>query len=231
MLKDFSMLEDMDFLNKLACWFHSPGTYKSDWEEERFEHGDDIWHHHEVFSGDKILIETSTEWYESPRVPNIYKNHKYLFNQNMNLGKPFEYYYEQNADTGEFRSQMEVDEDLPSDNGSLWIEPDIKTKSAPSGENNFAMVDYTVSLYIEYGEIPGGIKWLPRVLAYPLNSLFRYYFIRYVGEEMLEYDIEYARERVREYWDYVRKYHGEEPIQTKSRQAHFESPYEGTFFE
>jgi hypothetical protein len=72
---------------------------------------------------------------------------------------------------------------------------------------------------------------LPRFLANPLNSLFRYYFVRYIAEEMLEYDIEYSRERVVEYFQYLRKYHGEEPVQTRTSQSSFETPFEGTFFE
>lgn len=148
----------------------------------------------------------------------------------MDMGKPFETYYEQNVDDGNFRSNMKADESLPSDRGNVIIKTDIKTKSAPSGENNFAMVDYSAELYIEYKRI-SGIEWLPRILANPLNRMFRYYFIRYIGEEMLQYDIEYSRERLREYFDYIRKYHGEEPVQTKSRQAHFKTPYDGLFFE
>lgn len=218
------------FLGKIACWFHLPDTYDSDYEEHRFHEADDIWHHEEVFSGEKFLVENTTEWYESPNVPTIYADHKYIFNQNMDLGKPFEKYYEQNADDGNFKSVMLADEDLPSDNGKVYIKTTISTKSAPSGENNFAMVDYSAELRIEY-DLPSGIRWLPRIIANPLNNLFRYYFIRYIGEEMLEYDIEYSRERFREYFDYIRKYHGEEPVQTKSRQAHFSTPYDGLFFE
>jgi hypothetical protein len=230
-LDKLSDVKESDFVQKLMCWFHTPGTYGSEWEEENFEEKDDLWHHHEVFSGEEFLIETITEWYESPNVAAVYKNHKYIFNQNMDLDKPLETYYFQNVDSDEFRSNMEVSESLPSDNGDMIIEIDLKTKNAPSGENNFAMMDYSTELYLEYGEIPEGIRWLPRVLAYPLNRMFRYYFIRYIGEEMLEYDIEYSRERLKEYYQYIRKYHGEEPVQTKTRQAHFETPYEGTFFE
>ncbi|MFB6241288.1 MAG: hypothetical protein ABEJ36_00610 [Candidatus Nanosalina sp.] len=225
---------DVSTFEPLIAWFRTPkpgGGYVTDYEKERFHEKDDIWHHEEVFSGDEILIESTTEWYESPNVGTIYEDHKYLFNQNMDMNKPFETFYFQNADTGEFKSEMNVGESLPSDNGTLNISVTIKTKNAPSGENNFAMMDYSAELDLEYGEIPNGINWLPRILAYPLNRMFRYYFIRYIGEEMLEYDIEYARERFKEYFQYIRKYHGEEPVQTKSRQAHFETPYEGTFFE
>lgn len=218
------------FLGKIICWFHTPGTTKSDYEEERFHEMDDIWHHEHVFDGEEFLVETTTEWYESPNVPGIYADHKYIFNQNLDFDKPFESYYEQNVDTGEFKSVMDGSEELPSGNGTVKIETTISTKSAPSGENNFAMVDYSTKLWISYS-MPKGIRWLPRILASPLNRLFRYYYVNYIGEEMLEYDVEYARERHREYFDYIRKYHGEEPVQTKSRQAHFETPYEGTFFE
>ena len=222
--------KNLGFVDKLMCWFNTPGTYSSDYEKDKFKHKDDIWHHEEVFSGDKFLIETTTEWYESPNVPGIYADHKYIFNQNMDLDKPFESFYAQNVDNGDFESVMEASEDLPSDSGELEIVTNIKTKSAPSGENNFAMVDYSAELYIKYN-LPSGIEWLPRIIALPLNNLFRYYYVNYIGEEMLEYDIEYSRERLIEYFDYIRKYHGEEPVQTKTRQAHFKTPYEGTFFE
>lgn len=218
------------FLGKLACYFHTPGTYNTEWEEEKFHEADDVWHHEEIFDGDKHLIESAIEWYESPNVPTIYTDHKYIFNQNMGMGKPEEKYYEQNVDSDDFKSEMHIGEGLPSNRGSLKIETTVKTKSSPSGENNFAMVDYSVKLFISYDRV-NGIRWLPRFLANPLNSLFRYYFVRYIGEEMLEYDIEYSRERLIEYFDYLRKYHGEEPVQTKSRQEHFKTPFEGTFFE
>ena len=146
------------------------------------------------------------------------------------MGKPTEKYYEQNVDSDEFKSNMIIDENLPSDRGNLKIDTTVKTKSPPSGENNFAMMDYSVKLFIKYDRVDG-IKWLPRVIANPLNSLFRYYFVRYIGEEMLEYDVEYSRERVIEYFQYLRKYHGEEPVQSRTRQSEFETPWDGTFFE
>jgi len=234
LLKKIFSMRDEDgeptFLGKLACYLHTPGTYNTDWEGQRFEHGDDIWHHEEIFDGDYHLIENSREWYESPNVATIYTDHKYIFNQNMSLDKPTEKYYEQNVDTNEFMAKMYVEEDLPSDRGELKIHTTIDTKSPPSEENNFALMEYSVELSIRYGRVKG-ITWLPRMIANPLNSMFRYYFVRYIGEEMLEYDIEYSRERFREYFDYIRKYHGEEPVQTKSRQAHFKTPYDGVFFE
>jgi hypothetical protein len=223
-------LPDISMPKSIMAWLHTPGTYKSDYEEHRFHEKDDIWHHEEIFSGDRFLIETATEWYESPNVVTIYKDHKYLFNQNMNMGKPFEKFYFQNVDSNSFESVMEIDEELPSGRGDLILETNVMTKSAPSGENNFAMMDYSTKLWVKY-DLPGGISFLPRFLAYPLNSIFKYYFIRHIGEEMLEYDIEYARERVIEYFDYIRKYHGEEPVQTRSRQEEFTPPWEGTFFD
>lgn len=223
--------EEPGFFGKLACWFHFPGTEKSDWEEEHFHEIDDIWHHEEIFSGDKFLIENATEWYESPNVPTIYSEHKYIFNNNMGISKPFEKYYEQNVDSGEFRSTMEATDGLPSGRGELTLETNIWTKSPPSGDNEFAMVDYSVQLFVEY-DIPDGIEFLPRFLAHPLNKLFQRYFINYIGEEMLEYDIEYARERMIEYYEYIRKYHGEEPVQTRSRRSSYDPGDEGgTFFD
>ena len=218
------------FLGKIACYFHTPGTYNTDWEEEKFHSADEVWHHDEIFNGDEHLIESTTEWYESPNVASIYSDHKYIFNQNMGVMKPIEEYYEQNVDTDEFKSNMFVKENLPSQRGKLKIDTTIKTKSPPSGENNFALMDYSVKLFISYNGVEG-ITWLPRFLANPLNSLFRYYFVRYIAEEMLEYDIEYSRERVVEYFQYLRKYHGEEPVQTRTSQSSFETPFEGTFFE
>lgn len=234
-LKKIFRLSDEDgepnFAGKLLCWFHFPGTEKSEWEEERFHEIDDIWHHEEIFSGEKFLVENKTEWYESPNVPSVYAEHKYIFNNNMGISKPFEKYYEQNVDSGGFRSTLVADDHLPSGRGKLTIETDIKTKSPPSGDNNFAMVDYSVELFVEY-DLPDGIKFLPRFLAHPLNKLFQRYFLNYIGEEMLEYDIEYARERLIEYYEYIRKYHGEEPVQTRSRRESFEPGTDNrTFFE
>ena len=233
-LKKIFRLSDDDgepnFFGKMACWLHFPGTEKSDWEEHRFHEVDDIWHHEEIFSGEKFLLENKTEWYESPNVPSIYAEHKYIFNNNMNISKPFEKYYEQNVDSGDFKSTMEAYDGLPSGRGDLTIETNISTKSPPSGDNNFAMVDYSVQLFVEY-DLPGGITFLPRFLAHPLNKLFQYYFINYLGEEMLEYDVEYAREKLAEYFDYIRKYHGEEPVQTRTRQESFEPTDEETFFD
>ena len=218
------------FLGKVACYFHTPGTSNTDWEDEKFSSADSVWHHDEIFNGDEHLIESTTEWYESPNVVTVYTDHKYIFNQNMSMDKPTEKYYEQNVDTDEFKSNMIAEESLPSQRGKLKIDTTVKTKAPPSGENNFALMDYSVKLFIKYNTVDG-IDWLPRIIANPLNSMFRYYFIRFIGEEMLEYDIEYSRERVVEYFQYLRKYHGEEPVQTRTSQQSFETPFEGTFFE
>lgn len=223
---------DLGFYQKyIQPWLHTPGTYANDHEEHEFKERDNIWSDFHIFDNEWIEIQNRKEWYESPNVPGIYADHKYIFKQNMDMGRPEEMYYKQNVDTGEFRSKMYVDEKLPSGKGDLRIKTRIRTKNAPSGENNFAMVEYYVYTYIKY-KMPGGVTSLPRFLAYPLNRFFKWAFLGYIGEELVDRDGEYAREKTTEYFQYLRKYHGEEPIQTKTRQAEFKPmPEEGTFFE
>lgn len=206
----------------LKYWFSTPSPSS--------DHEDDVWHHEDLLNGDWYLIMNSTEWYESPNVPQIYADHKYIFQQNMEMNRPEERYYKQDVDSGGFRSIMECGEDLPSGRGELKLTTNIKTKSPPSGENDFAMVDYSVELEARY-DFPNGITFLPRLVARPLNKMFRYLFLKHIGDEMIEYDIEYARERLIEYYQYIRKYHGEEPIQSKSRRSSYTPPSERPFFQ
>lgn len=192
---------------------------------------DNIWHDFHIFDGHWIPIQNRQEWYESPNVPGIYSEHKYIFKQNMDMGRPEETYYEQNVDDGSFASNMYVTEGLPSGKGDLKIETEISTKYAPSGENNFCLVDYVVTTEIKYS-MPKGVTFLPRIVARPLNRFFKKAFLKHIGEELIEYDGEYARERSNEYFQYLRKYHGEEPTQSKSRQSEFKPvPEEGVFFQ
>lgn len=214
--------EDKSFIDRIAYWFKTPDPDEDD--------HDDIWHHEEIFSGDWVEIQNRAEWYESPNVVTVYKDHKYILDQNMEMGKPDETFYFQNVDSREFKSVMEVKEDLPGGWGELMLQITPKTKSPPSEDNDFAMMEYFVSLKIRY-DLPPGVKFLPRIIARPLNSFFQRVFEKYVLEEVLEYDIEYARERLIEYYDYIRKYHGEEPIQTKSRQTAYHPMDEHRFFE
>lgn len=203
-------------------WFGFPnGDYKED----------NIWHHFHIFDGEWIQIQNRREWYESPNVPGIYADHKNIMKANMGMGRPEENYYKQNVDDGSFESVMHDIEDLPSGRGKLKIETHIGTKNAPSGENDFCMVEYNVDTYITY-DIPGGVKFLPRILAIPINRFFKWAFLNHVGEEIVEYDGEYARERTTEYLQYIRKYHGEEPTQTRTRQAVYKPSFEdGVFFQ
>jgi hypothetical protein len=151
--------------------------------------------------------------------------------ENMNMERPFENYYYQNVDSNEFESKMECSQPLPSGRGTYRIRPRIRTKSPPSGENDFCLVEYWSRVEMKY-DMPNGVDFLPRVVARPLNRFFRWAFVKYIGEEMVEYDGEYAREKMMEYVQYVRKYHGEEPTQVKTRQAHFEPvPDDGVFFQ
>jgi hypothetical protein len=212
------------WLKKIFYWFETPNPDK--------DHRDNIWEKFHLFNNEWIEIQSRLEWYESPNVPAIYQDHKYIFNQNLGFSaRPEEVYYEQNVDTKQFESHMDVDENLPSGNGKLRLTTKINTKSPPSGENDFAMVQYLVTTDIKY-KIDKGITFLPRIIARPLNRFFKWAFLRYIGEEMVERDGEYAIERTREYFQYIRKYHGEEPIQTKTRQAHFKPvPEEGIFFQ
>jgi len=228
-----SFLRDLRLPRSIRGWIHTPFTYEGDWEKKAFGERDDIWHDEEIFSGEEILIESITEWYSSPNVVTIYTDHKYLLNQNLGMGKPHEQFYYQNVDDGDFESEMHVDEGLPSGQGRLKIQTVLSTKSPPSGENNFAMMDYSSELYVVYDSISSiqGIKFLPRLIAYPLNSMFRYYYVNYIGEEQVNYDIEYARERFNEYFQYIRKYHGEEPAQSRSRQSDFVPAHQETFFD
>lgn len=192
---------------------------------------DNIWKHFHIFDGHWIQIQNRREWYESPNVPGIYSDHKNIMKQNMGMGRPEEISFKQNVDSGEFASTMIVMEKLPSGRGEVKIETNIGTKNAPSGENDFCMVEYVVNTYIRY-DIPNGVTFLPRIFARPLNQFFKWAFLNYIGEEFVEYDGEYARERTTEYMQYVRKYHGEEPTQTKTRQAVYKPSFEdGVFFQ
>lgn len=193
---------------------------------------DNIWDDFHIFNGHWVEIQNRVEWYESPNVPEIYKDHVHIFKKSMELGRPREEFYFQNVDTNEFEAKIIMDGlDLPSgERGEYKIESNIKAKSPPEGENNFAFVEYFVKTHIKY-EMPQGITFLPRIVSRPVNRFFRWAFIYYIGEEMIEYDGEFARETTTDYFNYLRKYHGEEPTQTKTRQAEFKPmPEEGTFF-
>lgn len=200
-----------DRLDNFLGWFKRPD---GDWHE------DDIWHEFPIFSGDEIEIHNKVEWYESPHVVNIYKDHKYIF-KNIDMSRPWETYYEEDPDDGDFRSQMYSTMELPSGLGELKIHTRIRTKSPPSGENDFALMEYFVRTYVEY-HIPDGIESLPRFLAYPLNKFFRWAYMTYIAEELVEHDGEFAREKMYSYFDYLRQYHGEEPVQAKSRRTVYE---------
>ncbi|MFB6208863.1 MAG: hypothetical protein ABEJ56_01850 [Candidatus Nanohaloarchaea archaeon] len=222
------------FRRRIVPWFHTPGTSKSyytDDMDERFGKLDDPWSKFELFHGDWVEIQNRVEWYESPHIPEIYEDQVHIFKKKMKMGRPDERYYEQDIDSNEFASILHRSEGLPSGRGEMRIISEIATKNPPSGENNFGFVEYLVKTELKY-DIPSGVERLPRLIANPLNLLFKWAFYLYVAEEMVEYDGEYARERTTEYLQYLRKYHGEEPVQTKTREAAFKPvPEEGVFFQ
>jgi hypothetical protein len=219
----------------------TPGTIK-DWysheQKEKYEEKDEVWSDFHLFHGDWIEVINKKEWYESPHVPQIYTDHKKILKQNMQLTRPFESWYQQKVDTGDFGSKMNVGGEgtssleLPSGNGKYKIEIEISLPGGPpSGENDACLVEYFVKGSIQY-DVPGGVSFLPRFIAYPLNSFFKWAFIEFIAEEQIEYDGEFVREKINEYFQYLRKYHGEEPMQAKSRQAVFEPSVEdGVFFQ
>lgn len=220
------MIETLaDLLDRsgIMRWLETPDPDENDM--------DNVWSDFHVFNNEWQLVQNRKEWYESPNVPQIYKDHKYIFDKNMEMGKPEETYYYQNVDSNEFASEMFINEDLPSNRGQMRLEVALETKYAPSGENNFAMVEYVVDTKMKY-DMPRTVKYLPRILALPLAYTYRWIFMIFIAEEMVERDGEYAIERGQQYYQYIRKYHGEEPQQTKSRQAHFTPlPEDGIFFE
>ncbi|MBY6294021.1 hypothetical protein GLU60_01380 [Nanohaloarchaea archaeon H01] len=220
---------------KILPWFRTPDPDKKkgrpDWEYDKYEDKDDVWSNFHLFQNEWVEIQNRVDWYESPNVPQIYADHKAIFKQNMDMGRPDERYYEQNMDSNEFASKMMRTDDLPGGQGEMRIKIDLGTKTAPSGENDFAMIEYVVRTELKY-DMPGGVTFLPRILAYPINRVLKWAFFQFIAEEMVDYDGEYARERTTEYFQYLRKYHGEEPTQTKSRQAEFKPvPEEGLFFQ
>lgn len=207
--------------NGLMYWLDTPDV----------DGADNIWHDFHIFDGHWIQIENRKEWYESPNVPSIYGDHKNIMKQNMGMSRPEETYYKENVDDGGFESVMFALDDLPSGRGDLKIETHITTKSPPSGENDFCMVEYRANTFIKYN-IPKGVGFLPRIISKPLNRFFKWAFLHHMGEEIVKYDGEYARERSAEYLQYIRKYHGEEPTQTKTRQAVYKPSFEdGVFFQ
>jgi hypothetical protein len=224
-LSDFvSDLEDMPVGGSIVYWLSRPKPGKHD--------EDDPWHEFELLNESWVKIQERREWYESPNVPGIYKEHKYIFNANMGMGTPYEREFEQNIDDNSFATEFYVSEDLPSGigSGTLRITSEISTQYPPSDDNGFCLVEYLVSTEIKYS-IAKGITWLPRILARPLNRLFRFVFYLAIVSDMVERDGEYARERTAEYFQYLRQYHGEEPTQEKTRRADFNPlPEEGVFF-
>lgn len=228
--------EKPNYLKRLILpWLHTPETYTvgedGEWEEEKFEELDDIWSDMHIFDGDWVEIQNRVDWYESPNISGIYKDHVYIFKQNMDMGRPDERFYSENVDSGEFESHVRKGGGLPSGRGEFRITSNIATKSPPSGENDFGFVEYFVQTELKY-DIPDGISFLPRFLAHPMNRFFRWVFMLYMGHHILDYDGEYAREKTTEYFQYIRKYHGEEPTQTKTRQAEYKPvPEEGFFFQ
>jgi len=224
------------FAKNIMPWLHLQGNTK-DWYtddmEDRFEEGDNVWSDFHLFDGQWIEIINKKEWYDSPHVPQIYENHKKILKQNMQLNRPFETWYQEKIDTGDFGSKMYVDGNgLPSGNGNFRINIEISLPAGPpSGENDACTVEYFVKASIKY-DVPDGVDFLPRFIAYPLNRFFKWAFLEYIAEEQIEYDGEYVREKVNEYFQYLRKYHGEEPLQAKSRQAAFKPAVdEGVFFQ
>lgn len=215
-----------EVLEPILKWFRFPDPDN--------HHKDNIWHDFHIFDGHWVEIQNRVEWYESPKVPQIYKDHVYIIKKAMELGRPEETFYYQNVDSNEFSSEIEKDgNDLPSGaGGAEWkLEIELEAKTPPSGENDFAWVEYFVKTSIRY-KMPQGITFLPRIVARPLNRFFKWAFLQYLGEEMIDYDGEYAREKTNEYFQHLRKYHGEEPTQTKTRQAEFKPmPEEGVFFQ
>lgn len=228
--------EKPGFLDILMAWMRTPdptGYRRDDWENEKFLERDDVWSDFHLFHGDWIEIMNKKEWYDSPNVPQIYTDHKKIIKQNMQLKRPFEHWYQQKVDTGDFGSKMRVGGiPLPSGNGEYKIEIEISLPGGPpSGENDAALVEYFVKGEIKY-DVPNGVTSLPRFLAYPLNRFFKWAFIEFIAEEQIEYDGEFVREKINEYFQYLRKYHGEEPLQAKSRQAVFKPAVEdGVFFQ
>ncbi len=210
-------------LDPITYWFRFPKSSDSN---------DDLWHHHPVFTGDWVKIKNRLEWYESPYIVDIYGDHKKIFNVNMGMGKPSEKFYYQHVDDNGFRSQMESTDELPSGLGELKIHTRLRTKVPPSGENDFGMIEYSVTLMVKYDHVPDGIMRMPRILSRPLNRFFKWAYVKYVAEELIHHDGEYAQEKLNEYFQYIRKYHGEEPLQSKTRQELYTPPTEeGTFFE
>jgi len=227
------------FTNKFLAWFRTPDPEKkkgrNEWEYKKFGEKHDIWHEFDLFKGSEwVKLINKKEWYDSPNVPQIYTDHKKILKQNMQLNRPFETWYAERVDDGDFESRMYVDGDgLPSGNGNYRLNIEISLPSgAPSGENNAALVEYYVEGKMKYTNIPGGINFLPRIIAYPLNRFFKWAYLEFIGEEQMEYDGEYVREKVNEYFQYLRKYHGEEPLQAKTRQASYQPSVEnGVFFQ
>lgn len=190
---------------------------------------DNIWRDFPLFNEEVDLI-NKKEWYEAPHVPSIYSDHEEII-ENAGFDGPTETYYEENLDSGDFESKMNTSADLPSDNGELKLNITIDTKYPPSGENNACLVEYFVEASIDY-DVPGGVDFLPRFLARPLNRFFKWAYIKILAEEQIEYDGEWAREKVNHYFQHLRKYHGEEPLQAKSRRARFKPAIEdGIFFQ
>ncbi len=205
-------------MKKAEYWLSSPS-------------GSEVWEHVHLFQGEWLPVYKRLEWYDSPNVPDIYEQHKYIM-RNIDMARPEETYYEENLDSGVFASEMYTDTGLPSGKGNCRIDIDITARSPPSGENNFGSVEYSIDTKIKYKGIPSGVTFLPRIIANPLNQFFKWAFLNFYAEEMVGRDGEFAREKTTEYLQYLRKYHGEEPTQTKTKQSQFKPvPEEGIFFQ
>jgi len=224
------------FAKYILPWIHRPGIYTvedaegNNIEKEEFGERDNIWSDFPIFNDEWIEIMSKKEWYKSPNVPAIYGEQGNIFG-NVGLGSPYEESYSEDQDSGSFSSTISATGDLPSGKGSFKFKVDISTKSPPEGENDFALVEYEADAEISY-DMPGGGTFMPRFLAYPLNRFYKWAFLKYIGEDMIEYDGEFARQKMYDYFQQLRSYHGEEPAQTKTREARFKPAIEeGEFFQ
>ncbi|MDY6776835.1 MAG: hypothetical protein SVQ76_01890 [Candidatus Nanohaloarchaea archaeon] len=169
-------------------------------------------------------VAEAMDWYQAHHAIEGYKKMKKVLNDDIDMDNTYEVYYEQNVDSGKFRTEVISEKELGGEGGvrdvgarvTLAFDIAMWSRTAPKStdEGLFAVIELNPVAKLVV-DMPGDRDKIS-------HRVFRRIWYSLLFREQFDYWVEYAEEELNRYINEMRNFYGLEPTTAKSHRVEYE---------
>jgi len=176
-------------------------------------------------------IAEAYDWYQVHRIVEGYKKMLKMLRDDLDMDETYEVYFEQNVDSGYFRTEVITMRDLGSRRGVRDVGANVTLAFdiAMWTRTNPTQTEDGLFGVLELNPIAKLIVDLPGDEHKRSHQFFRKIWYDYLFREQFEYWAELAEEELNEYINEMRNFYGLEPTPSKTERLAYE-PLVGAYW-